>query len=371
MEKIINNEYLIRPFEESDMPEFKELLRTSWNENHIFFKSEELLRWQYNGCGKQSGMHFPVLFNRDGRMIGFRGAYPAEINIPYNNKVVTSSIAIGALYLVIPEYRGKKLGLALQQFTQEYYGNYMAIGSNLGTSAPIYRKSNYLMLEQMHRYVTFLNMDAKVLCLSNYTPYLTDKKSNYNKAEAVDISPKEMEVIWKESPCSEMLSINKSEDYWNWRYYKHPIYKYVFFGGKDNGGVIVGRICNLYKDKNRQIDPTIFRIIEIIPDHNSFCSSKLSELMIGVINWARLKGCCMIETYMTTNIFSNLLVNCGFRLLSAEESKMIVSNYEPMSESHKLTNVSIYIGCENDCKSFDTIYLSIADSDQDRPNLIM
>ena len=38
MEKVINEEFLIRQFEESDLPVFKELLKTSWNENHIFLK---------------------------------------------------------------------------------------------------------------------------------------------------------------------------------------------------------------------------------------------------------------------------------------------------------------------------------------------
>ena len=194
MEKVINEEFLIRQFEESDLPEFKELLKTSWNENHIFLKSVELMLWQYKGYGRNSGMHFPTLFDKEGKMIGFRGVYPAEINIPSEGRIKREGLAIGALYLVKPEYRGKKLGLALQQFTQECYGNYLAIGSNLGTSAPIYRKSNYLMMDGMHRYIAPLNKKFSTLLVDKeYNVSFWLNTANKPQANDVNISSSELE----------------------------------------------------------------------------------------------------------------------------------------------------------------------------------
>ena len=370
MEKVINEEFLIRQFEESDLPEFKELLKTSWNENHIFLKSEELMLWQYKGYGRNSGMHFPTLFDKEGKMIGFRGVYPAEINIPSENGIKHEALAIGALYLVIPEYRGKKLGLALQQFTQECYGNYLAIGSNLGTSAPIYRKSNYLMMDGMHRYIAPLNKQfSSLLVDKEYEVPFWSNTANLPQAKEINISATELEIIWNESPCSKMLSINKSKDFWDWRYKNHPIYKYFFFGGKNEGGIIVGRICNLYDDNLNKKEYTIFRILEIIPEGDGFISEKLSNLLKGVVQWADNHGCCMVETYLTTERYAKLLNGSGFTQLSLEESKRLVSNYEPMATSPKLTNVSLYLG-GSEYADFDSVYRSLADSDQDRPNIV-
>lgn len=370
MEKVINGEFLIRQFQETDLPAFKELLRTTWNENHIFLKSEELMCWQYQGFGKYAGMHFPTMFDSKGRMIGFRGVFSAEINIPTEKGIKTDSLAVGSLYLVIPEYRGKKLGLALQQFTQECYGNYLAIGSNLGTSAPIYRKSNYLMMERMHRYLAPLNRQISALLLDDMQieSYWLNS-GQIPQVEDVTLPSKELAELWGESPCSKMLSINKSEDFWNWRYKSHPIYKYYFFGGKRKGGLIVGRICNLYDDSLKKKEMTLFRILEIIPEGDGFYSEKLSKLLAGVVQWASNHGCCMVETYLTTEKYTKLLLKNGFLQLTQANYSQIVSNYEPMAKSPKLTNVSMYLG-GNDYADFESIYLSLADSDQDRPNLV-
>lgn len=375
MEKLINNNFVIRQFEESDLPAFKELIKTSWNENHVLLKSESLMLWQYQGFGKNAGMHFPTLFDKDGRMIGFRGVFPVEVNVPTKDGLITTTMAVGSLYLVIPEFRGQKLGLALQQFTQECYGNYMAIGSNLGTSAPIYKKSGYLMIDQMRRYLAPFNDEYKYLLID---PNETYKKNIWQCGEDAKIearlSSKELAVIWLKSPLSKMLSINKSESYWEWRYLKHPIYKYFMFGGFDDGGVVVGRICHFYNDSGIISKTSLFRILEIIPTEEAvssqICSQKLSDLICGVLSWAKSIGCAGVEAYLTTNVFDTLLKKCGMSLNTENNSLNIISNYEPMTSSPKLTNVSIYLGEDNVVKSFDSIYMSLADSDQDRPNIV-
>lgn len=334
------------------------------------------MKWQYHGFGPNAGMHFPVMFDTQGKMVGFRGVYPVEINIPQKEGVKTTSLSIGSLYLVIPELRGKKLGLALQQFTQDYYGGYMAIGSNLGTSAPIYRKSGYLMLDQMHRYLVPFS--------EGYESLLMEPNNGYKNcfwrelAEEVkpeSISPAELEAIWNNSPCSQLLSINKSKSFWEWRYLTHPVYKYYLFGGKDKGGAIVGRICHFYDEQGMLMDTTLFRILEVVPMENfssiGGSSSKISILLKGALQWAKNQGCVGAEAYMTSMRFDGLLKNCGLYLLSEENKGLnIISNYEPITKSQKLTNVSIFVVGEQITDNFNDVYMSLADSDQDRPNIV-
>ena len=131
----------------------------------------------------------------------------------------------------------------------------------------------------------------------------------------------------------------------------------------------MGRICNLYDDNLNKKEYTIFRILEIIPEGDGFISEKLSNLLKGVVQWADNHGCCMVETYLTTERYAKLLNGSGFTQLSLEESKRLVSNYEPMATSPKLTNVSLYLG-GSEYADFDSVYISLADSDQDRPNIV-
>ena len=375
MEKLINGRFLLRQFQSEDLPVFKELIRTSWNGNHVLLKSEALIRWQYQGFGANAGMHFPVLFDKDGRMIGFRGVFPVEVNVPTKTGIITTTMAVGSLYLVIPEFRGQKLGLALQQFTQECYGNYMAIGSNLGTSAPIYKKSGYLMLDQMRRYLVPFNEDYNSLLIEpndSYKQYLW--KNVGDTVEEAKLSPNELSLIWGNSPLSKMLSINKSESFWKWRYLNHPTYKYFIFGGKDEGGIVVGRICHFYKDNGVMSKKTLFRILEIIPTDeypdSQIFSQKLHDLVCGVLSWAKANECAGAEAYLTTNVFDTILKQCGMLLNTKVNDLNIISNYEPMTISPKLTNVSIYLGEDNIIGDFNSVYMSLADADQDRPNIV-
>ena len=129
--------YKVKSFDCTMIEQFDKLLYDSWNENHIFLKIPELKLWQYQGYGKVSGMAFPVLFDNN-LLIGFRGVCPQELRYIQDGRIVIDTIAIASLFLVRPEYRGQKLGLLLLQKTLEKYGNFMAIASNLKTSAPIF-----------------------------------------------------------------------------------------------------------------------------------------------------------------------------------------------------------------------------------------
>ena len=333
------------------------------------------MRWQYQGFGADAGMHFPVLFDKDGRMIGFRGVFPVEVNVPTKTGIVTTSMAVGSLYLVIPEFRGQKLGLALQQFTQDCYRNYLAIGSNLGTSAPIYRKSGYFMLDQMRRVLVPFN--------DNYSSLLIEPNDSFKKFLWKDdgndiletkLSSKDLASVWNNSTLSKMLSINKTEQFWEWRYLNHPNYKYFVFGSMEEGGIMVGRICHFYNDDGVMTNTTLFRILEIIPSDDLSCSNecmlKLCNLIKNVLHWAKTKGCVGAEMYTTSNIFDTVLKKSGMALCAENSCMNIISNYEPMTTSPKLTNVSIYLGEDNVVEDFNSVYISLADSDQDRPNIV-
>lgn len=370
--------FSIRPFHDSDKDAFKALIQNYWNDNHVFLQSDKLLWWQYEGYGRRKGVHFPLLFEGN-KLIGFRGFYPAELRIPCQSRIEIEPLAIGALYLVLPDYRGQKLGLALQQYTIEHEHNYLAIASNLRTSAPLYKKSGYFMQEQMLRYLLPLNERYKSLLCCPGNMYQRDLFHIQGESvKPTELSAVDLQDFWQ---CSignlSILSLNKTKDFWQWRFLDNPCYDYLFFGGMGKGGVIVARICDLFDNDQKRAEK-IFRILEFIPERtevwDGVCDDNTVSLLTGILRWAQQKGCVGAEFYVTTHRLSSVLEAAGMKEVNRSMDNKyldIVSYYEPVTNDSRLSNVSLCIPHYLGNLDFNDVYFTLSDADQDRPNILI
>lgn len=373
------NNFHIKQFEPKYMSSFKNLIREYWNEKHILLKSDELLLWQYQGFGALKGMNFPLLFDGD-RLIGFRGVVPIEIQIPKDNEFVYETSGVASLFLVIPEYRGLKLGLKLQNYTTEYYKGFLAIASNLKTSAPIYKKSGYNILDKMFRYIKPLTNEYNNLLLSqNNSDEIKDDLDSQYIENPIPFNLSEFSEIWKKSTRGKsILALNKNEDFWEWRFNKSPVYDYYYFGGLNSGGLIVARISDIYDENKNKLDIKILRILEIIPEDSSVwdysSNTRLNKLIEGVLAWGKMKGCCGAEFYTTTKRLENTLLSSSFLEVNYNDANKdidIISYFEPASISPRLSNVNYLINSSKKVDvDFDDVYFSLSDADQDRPNIL-
>ena len=373
----MEEEFYIIPFEEKYYQQLKELIRDGWNSNHILQKSDELLRWQYTGYGQMGGMKMPLLFHGD-KLIGFRLLIPIEILLTDNtgNHIIFPS-AVSTLFYVDKAYRGMRLGLKLQLYTIEHYGGYFAIASNLNTSAPIYKKSGAKMITSMYRYFRPLSSDISSLELGTCC-----HKWNFVKPLGVEPpriieNTKELADAWAKSiDGKRVTSLNRSEGFWQWRYLESPIYKYHFFGNEAEGGYIVGRVCDLYDESHYKTGNKVFRILELIPCHQSVWDGgediKLSSLIDGVCGWAKEHGCIAAEFYISSSRFENIMVRASFEEINKQEplASSILSYFEPISATHRLSNVTLQSDRLFDDFDFENSYFTLSDADQDRPNII-
>lgn len=373
------NNFHIKQFEPKYISSFKNLIRKYWNENHILLKSDELLLWQYQGFGPLKGMSFPLLFDGD-RLIGFRGVYPVELQIPDVNRYHYQVSSVGSLFLVIPEYRGRKLGLMLQQYTMDKYKGYWAIASNLGTSAPIYKKSGYNVLDKMFRYLKPLTYEYKALLISQDIDFeIKDDLDSLTIENPIPFNSAVFSEIWEKSTKGKsILALNKNEGFWEWRFNKSPVYDYYYFGGLNSGGLIVARISDIYDENKNKLDSKILRILEIIPEDSSVwdysSNTRLNKLIEGVLAWGKMKGCCGAEFYTTTKRLENTLLNSSFLEVNYNDANKdidIISYFEPASISPRLSNVNYLINSSKKVDvDFDDVYFSLSDADQDRPNIL-
>ena len=370
----MDESFRIIPFEERYFKPLINLIKEGWNENHIFLKSEELLRWEYTGYGSLSGMHFPLLF--DGEMlIGFRLMTPIEIMISKGNcgKIIVPT-AVSTVWFLKKEYRGKKLGLKMQLYTIDKYNGYFAIASNLKTSAPMHKKAGAKMLDTMLRYFRPLQEDISILLVEECgIPWKYNKPQNIIAPNAICAA--ELEEKWNNSiKGKNITALNRSRAFWQWRYLDSPIYKYHIF--KDVSGILVGRVCELYDVKEQKSKEKVFRVLELIPENSEVWDGKadksLSCFIDGVCGWAKGQGCIATEFYLSTSRFDTVLNDASFVEINMREplASSVMSYFEPMSSSHRLSNVTVQSSKLEDDFIFENSYFTLSDADQDRPNII-
>lgn len=369
-----NERFRIVPFEEQYYDQLKQLVYTGWNANHVLLKSDALMKWHFTGYGQKKGMHFPLLFDGE-KMIGYRMMTPIEMMVSDSNGNHTViPLSASSLYYVDKEYRGMKLGVKLENSVIDLYGGYFTIAANPVTAVPILKRSGCKMIDTMLRWFRPLAEDMKPIVISD-----CGHKWNMIKPRIIqpcDIEAKELAKIWENSVSGKNITaLNRSEDFWQWRYIDDPIYKYCFF--RNEGGVVIARVCSLFNEQKSVIDQKVIRILEVIPTNQNVWDGKgspmLSSLLDGVCGWGQAQGCVAAEFYFTSHRFDALMEDAYFEEINTEEPlcNSIMSYYEPMSVGHRLSNVGIMSTKVPVDFDFENSYFTLSDADQDRPNIII
>jgi hypothetical protein len=358
--------------------ELKKLIHDGWAPNHVFLQSDALLKWQYEGYGALKGKG-PILMLDGDRLIGFRLFIPIEIHQCDDEGVSILPSVVSTLYFLKEEYRGQKLGFRMQQYIFDEIGNYFAIASNLKTSAPIHRKTGAYMIDKMYRYVLVLTSDAdKLLSTDSSLSTFPLFTSTAQPASENAMKPAELETFWAHSiQGKNVTSLQRSADFWQWRYLDSPVYKYHFFGSEEQEGIVVGRVSNLFNPDKTLRSEKVFRILEIIPANklvwNGVLDDKLVRLLESVNQWAKQHGCCLSEFYLSSSRFASCLQASQFIEvnLNADSKNAVMSYFEPCDPGTRLCNVTYWSQHYAGNFDFENTYFTLSDADQDRPNIII
>lgn len=363
----------LSPFEEKYYKELMDVVRSGWNPNHVLIKSKELFKWHYSGFGKHSGLSFPLLFDGD-RMIGYRMMTPIEMMVSDKtgeHKIISSSAS--SLYYVDKEYRGKKLGVMLEKYVIEKYGGYFTIAANPITAVPILKRSGCKMIDTMLRWFRPLAEDLSPLIITGLEHTWFYIKPSVIKP--CEMNADELADIWKNSVTGKnVTSLNRSKEFWQWRYIDDPIYKYYFF--VNDSGLVVARVCSLFDENRHSIDQKVLRFLEVIPKNQDVWDGNsdqgLSALIDGICGWGKTQGCIAAEFYMSSHRFDAVMQDSHFEEINTQEPlcSSVMSYFEPMSTVHRLSNVGIMSSFVPDDFDYFNSYFTLSDADQDRPNII-
>ncbi len=338
--------YSLRICREDEKPLLVEFIRNHWQEDHIFTKSDELLRFQHFNCFRRE-FNFILAHNTQTKEIdGIIGLIPVS---QYDPALAEFGETWGGIWKVRQDVKNNEtgmLGLLLFEFFKKYKSH-----CSIGMSE-IAKKMHAIMRYKMgvlnHYYL--LNNDISDF---NIASIPSNNVFNFCQAERLGYSLKnipDLTIIPEGSIISSYFPI-KSLIYLINRFQKHPIYKYSFWGvyGPDGSPstIFVFRIIDVAGSK-------VIRIVDVFGSLEGIGSLKNEFLKI-----LRERNAEYIDI-LNHGISKQVFMDLGFELLDPQGAVIIPNYFEPFFKKNIVINFAY--------KSRNNFTIFKGDSDQDRPS---
>ena len=291
----------------------------------------------YKGFGHTSSSSL-LIINKQNQVIAFRGAIPLLYQIPLSGNKYDIIKAIGMSGWIMKKDASLPKGLGLKLHYKLKQSVPLVVAACFGNdiSLQVYKMDKFNIINNLNRYVLPLNKeDYKKIINPSYNQASLDQWMNkINKnlkniipAKEKNFSPKDLEKLWiKISHQIKLFGVYKNLEYWNWRYLNCPYNKYIFFGDLENLGVVIVRIENIFKFKNKSNqeiatednihNKKILRVIEILPYRkkltNFYDNDDFYIFFLSILKWAQEKNCVAADFQFSSLLYNNLLKKSGF-----------------------------------------------------------
>lgn len=348
-------------------------IRRLWRKTHILGHDEELFRWQYmhGHDDEHLGM---IVAEAGGEIVAFSGL----VLLPYHIYGKPVSGGLGSITIVEPSWRELGLGLRL---IPEADRNLDIIGS-VGIARRI---SVVFRLQGRHVFEAFprrlgLGNDKAVAAYLDLAGYTADEskrvKSECSRVHEIksDSSIKmeplssdnlpEWDETWHKYFAPHLIGVSKEASYLEWRYLQHPWFKYECYLARDGKGDVAGlavwRIVELGQGLH------CVRILDFLPANPvsgkamaAFIAERAPE------DFAYMEHCALGKK---GEILSEIgLDKNGAGLVSVYTSPPD-KNYCALPSAYLVHKENV--GLEPAAfVNHPDCYLTLADSDQDRPNV--
>jgi len=276
--------------------------------------------------------------------------------MPYKMKYFDKTVkAVFLLNLMVDkDLRGAGLGPKLVVEAQEECDICYTL-SYEKEMEPIYQKLGWTKIPDLKRFVKIFNFErTNKLALNKLD------KENINNSLQIDRSfvfekiakfESEINQFWQRVKERYPITIERTADYLNWRYARHPLLKYHIFLLKKKG--IIESFIVLRIEKGPGFEAG--RIIDFI------CSDQSQEqALLNLLEYC--KGLDFIDFFKAGDFYSKSLEKTGF--VKADSSLPMLLN--PVDRSKKSINF-IFKGKEK-TQDINAWYVTKGDGDQDRPN---
>jgi hypothetical protein len=366
-----------------EYPRISDFLDQHWAKNHVYTRMRPLFDWSFHRTGHWDPDTYSFSVALDGdELVGILGAIPFTLN-----RFGEAAKAVWIVnYVIRVDYRKGATALKLlSSFRKPEFSAVVAFGINPAT-AVIYQVLRGKVLPEIPRHFLVMphRVGRMVRALKGAYPgwgseRATDLASAFQLAR-LPIGPSQVshslpsgwdEKDWPEH-ASRSIGAARDADYLNWRYARHPAFKYEFVAVPDGDrtGVAVWRLETIRAETPRGLEDvdTIARLVEFLPAS----PTNAEALFAAFLNEVDRAGAMAADYYGYHGETRKWLQEMGFLGSEAHpDGAMLPSRFQPLDGKGGGIMSAIFLPsggapCSNDSQC--PWYWTKSDSDQDRPN---
>jgi hypothetical protein len=361
-----------------------DFIRTAWRSDHILARDEGLFRWQYleNPGWKDPDKFSVSIIESDGKLDSLLGFVPFDLNL--RGKILPASWM--SLWVSDPQNQSLAGVKAFLRVRNDY-----SVVASIGMSSfssRTYRALGGVEIQSINRYVLFLqeskqrllnfllrNPGTESTAVLEETPLRWNANRSLNLLPAVDWHTGRLEnwdaEIWERIRWS-YVGAARDFQFMKWRYLNHPRYEYRIFGAtlEDQSGFVVWRIQPVsHPDAaDGESESPVMRIVDFF-----VTDERLAEVLVQrLLEHCESEGVLFADFYSTDLSLGSLLVSQGFSSVRDDWNLSIPTHFNPLTWSvSPLNSALVESEPQGVAGQFSSggFYLSLADSDQDRPNV--
>jgi hypothetical protein len=325
----------IRLCNRDDVKSIQSFINDVWKKGHVLSANKELLDFQH----LQDDQYNFFIAEDNRKIIGILGFIPVSL---YDRSLSGKDYWL-ALWKTDDRYASPGLGIGLlralyKTFTPDSVG-ILGINSEV---RKLYEIMGFHTGKMTHYYIA--NPKYKKF-------YIAENMHTGCEFEAKSTSFKKINDVDNITDLPIVYYPNKSKDYIVHRYYKHPFYKYLFWGAYNEKGLVAVFVLRLQKISQSQC----LRIIDIIGDFKKIRSKRNDFLFIINSYNAEYIDC------MNFGLPENIFFRWGFT--KKEENTVIPNFFEPFLRE----NIDIQFAYKTNYPEY--VFFK-GDGDQDRPNIL-
>jgi hypothetical protein len=332
----------------------------AYGKKHILHNLEHV-KWQFKDNPFYKDSNFSLVIVEDENKIkSHLGFIPVQLKIL--NETIPAIWHVS--FYTLDEFRGKKLGTKTIELSNTYGDVSMVLSGSEGTKK-IYTNMDGKDLGLLNRYIRILNKNnlEKYGNVKINIKNINMHNSNVGKLSRVKNLNYKYKEFWNIVKNRYPITVNRTEEYLNWRYFNHPIIDYHFMEFIVNDelkGFVVIRL----EDNNEEVKAA--RLVDII------CKKTYDvDIFNHIITYCKNKV-DFIDFFCTGKFYQEGLEDTGFIKDDKNELK-IPTVFNPI-DFNRRQNMNFFYSNNRknnykiDLNEINNWYLVKSDSDQDRGN---
>lgn len=302
-----------------DIKVLKKFIHDNWNKNHIFTKSDKLIKWQHNSY--KNRLDFYVV-KKNNQILSLLGIINQSRDVKY------SEVSL-AIWLSKQRSMGSKLFLMLEKKLNFKIVKGTTVNKKI---IPMYK---------------LLGFSVKKFNIYYLKPNIRTRQKISKNLITTTVNTVQDLIEIKFDNLKKNKNLNLK--YLKWRFLNHPVYKYHFISDELSSLIIIYRIVKI---KNLKI----MRIVDYIG------TFKQRKKFVNRLNFYLYKNNFEYLEFFHYGFEDRFILNSGFKLLNKKQKIAVYT--EPFRD---LTNDDFY--CCYKTKN-NKIKIVRADGDFDRPSVI-